>query len=140
MTVTTKFRTKAFSTLAVALSLLATECSPSGGGQNSTAVNDGAAPAATVTGSTSGVSSADKRSTKTREQLIAERTLEIRSGPYDGEPGEGHEAGWDWAKENDIFDPSNCEDHGDSFEEGCKAYAEAEIRAAAEIDAARASR
>ena len=140
MTPSAKPGSEAFSILAVTLALLATACSPNGGSQNPSAVNDVAAPAATVIGSPDGVSSADRKSTKTREQLIAERTLEIRSGPYDGEPGEGHEAGWDWAKENDIFDPSNCEDHGDSFEEGCKAYAEAEIRAAAEIDAVRAPR
>ncbi|SCY42587.1 hypothetical protein SAMN05216420_10643 [Nitrosospira sp. Nl5] len=36
----------------------------------------------------------------------------------------GHEAGYEWAEENDIDDPDDCEGNSDSFIEGCQAYAE----------------
>ena len=37
---------------------------------------------------------------------------------------EGHEAGFEWAKENEITDGS-CYGDSDSFNEGCQAYADA---------------
>lgn len=37
----------------------------------------------------------------------------------------GHEAGFEWAKEQGIADPSECGGNSDSFVEGCEAYAEA---------------
>lgn len=37
---------------------------------------------------------------------------------------EGHEAGWAWAKENEIGDPADCGGDSWSFAEGCTAYAE----------------
>ncbi|SEN92092.1 hypothetical protein SAMN05216404_108141 [Nitrosospira multiformis] len=36
----------------------------------------------------------------------------------------GHEAGYEWAEENDIHDPDDCGGNSDSFIEGCIAYAE----------------
>ena len=35
----------------------------------------------------------------------------------------GHEAGYDWAAENGITDPSDCGGKSESFIEGCEAYA-----------------
>lgn len=35
----------------------------------------------------------------------------------------GHEAGYDWAADNGITDPSECDGNSDSFIEGCVAYA-----------------
>lgn len=35
----------------------------------------------------------------------------------------GHEAGFNWAEENGITDPSDCGGKSDSFIEGCEAYA-----------------
>jgi hypothetical protein len=40
------------------------------------------------------------------------------------EDREGHEAGFEWAKENGITDRS-CYGDSDSFNEGCQAYADA---------------
>lgn len=36
----------------------------------------------------------------------------------------GHEAGYGWAEENGITDPDNCGGNSESFEAGCRAYAE----------------
>lgn len=36
----------------------------------------------------------------------------------------GHDAGWAWAEENSVTDPSDCGGNSVSFEEGCIAYAE----------------
>ncbi len=36
----------------------------------------------------------------------------------------GHEAGYEWAEENDIDDVYDCDNHSQSFEEGCVAYVE----------------
>ena len=36
----------------------------------------------------------------------------------------GHNAGWEWAKEHQVFDPDDCSGNSDSFIEGCKAYGE----------------
>lgn len=36
----------------------------------------------------------------------------------------GHEAGYNWADENGIDDPDDCDGNSDSFIEGCQAYAE----------------
>jgi len=35
----------------------------------------------------------------------------------------GHEAGYEWAGENGITDPDDCDGNSDSFIEGCEAYA-----------------
>lgn len=36
----------------------------------------------------------------------------------------GHEAGYEWAEDNDIDDPDKCDGNSDSFIEGCRSYAE----------------
>lgn len=36
----------------------------------------------------------------------------------------GHEAGYEWAEENGIDDPDDCDGNSNSFIEGCQAYAE----------------
>lgn len=36
----------------------------------------------------------------------------------------GHEAGYEWAEENDITDPDDCGGNSQSFIEGCESYAE----------------
>lgn len=36
----------------------------------------------------------------------------------------GHEAGYNWAEENGIDDPSDCGGNSNSFIEGCESYAE----------------
>lgn len=38
----------------------------------------------------------------------------------------GHEAGYNWAEENGITDPDDCDGNSQSFTEGCQAYAEEE--------------
>lgn len=35
----------------------------------------------------------------------------------------GHDAGYDWASDNGISDPSDCGGKSDSFIEGCEAWA-----------------
>jgi hypothetical protein len=37
----------------------------------------------------------------------------------------GHDAGFEWAKENDVTDSSECGGKSQSFIEGCEAYAQA---------------
>jgi hypothetical protein len=37
----------------------------------------------------------------------------------------GHDAGFEWAKEKEITDSSDCGGKSQSFIEGCEAYAEA---------------
>jgi hypothetical protein len=39
----------------------------------------------------------------------------------------GHEAGYNWAEENGIDDPDDCDGNSNSFIEGCRAYAEEQI-------------
>lgn len=36
----------------------------------------------------------------------------------------GHQAGYDWAEENSIYDPDDCSGNSESFIEGCRAYGE----------------
>jgi hypothetical protein len=36
----------------------------------------------------------------------------------------GHEAGYDWAEENDISDEYDCDGNSSSFNEGCASYVE----------------
>lgn len=39
----------------------------------------------------------------------------------------GHEAGYEWAEENDIVDVDDCGGNSDSFIEGCEAYVEENV-------------
>lgn len=45
----------------------------------------------------------------------------------------GHEAGFDWASENDVTDERDCDGDSESFEEGCMAFLEARQDAADEL-------
>ena len=36
----------------------------------------------------------------------------------------GHQAGYDWAEENDLTDPNDCDGNSQSFIEGCEAWAD----------------
>lgn len=36
----------------------------------------------------------------------------------------GHEAGYQWAEDNDIDDPDDCTGNSNSFIEGCRSYVE----------------
>lgn len=45
----------------------------------------------------------------------------------------GHEAGYDWALENEISDAIDCDGNSESFREGCEAYVE-ELEANAEAE------
>ena len=38
--------------------------------------------------------------------------------------GEGHDAGYEWAEENDIDDAGDCDTPSNSFNEGCEEYVE----------------
>lgn len=52
-----------------------------------------------------------------------ENTYEPDQGnPYD--EGTGHDAGYQWAEDNGVEDPDDCDGNSDSFIEGCQTYAE----------------
>lgn len=36
----------------------------------------------------------------------------------------GHDAGYQWAEDNDVSDESECDGDSESFNEGCRAYAD----------------
>ena len=85
----------------------------------------------------------EERSEAATEDQIADRAADIRAGTYDDTHGDegctsdcsGHDAGFEWAKDNGITSEDNCSSHGDSdgsFAEGCKAYVNAEETAARE--------
>jgi hypothetical protein len=46
----------------------------------------------------------------------------------------GHDAGYEWAQENEITDPNDCDGNNNSFIEGCRAYGEEIERRAQEAD------
>lgn len=46
----------------------------------------------------------------------------------------GHEAGYQWADDNDVTDPDDCGGNSQSFIEGCQAHAEAYQEALSEAD------
>ncbi len=79
----------------------------------------------------------DKAMDQARDDM-ANQTYEEAEGSADCTVDcSGHDAGFAWAKENDIEDPDECSGNSESFIEGCKAYGE-EIgsRMAAAADAA----
>ena len=49
----------------------------------------------------------------------------------------GHEAGYEWAEENEVTDPDDCDGNSESFIEGCRAYGEEMERAEADEQAER---
>ena len=61
---------------------------------------------------------------------LADTTYEDQGAPYGcTDDCSGHSAGYEWAAENDITDPSDCGGNSQSFIEGCEAYGEAYQRA-----------
>ncbi|MBI4232581.1 hypothetical protein HY605_05085, partial [Candidatus Peregrinibacteria bacterium] len=69
-------------------------------------------------------------STSTAEDGCNEYVKENYSGYqtfYDSDCTEdcsGHEAGYEWAEENDIEDEHDCDGNSESFNEGCRAFIE----------------
>ncbi len=60
--------------------------------------------------------------------LVLSTIHKVESQTFHGYPCtqdcSGHEAGYEWAGENDITDPDDCSGNSNSFIEGCEAYAE----------------
>ena len=50
--------------------------------------------------------------------------LMLSALPYTVLAGEGHNAGYAWAAENDIDDAKDCGTPSPSFNQGCKEYVE----------------
>ncbi len=52
----------------------------------------------------------------------------VHAGSFDGyeclDDCSGHQAGYDWAEENDIDDEGACDTPSQSFNEGCQSYVE----------------
>jgi len=46
----------------------------------------------------------------------------------------GHEAGAEWAEDNDIDDPDDCDGNSNSFIEGCRTYVEDKLEDAASLE------
>lgn len=46
----------------------------------------------------------------------------------------GHQAGYDWAEENEIDDEDACDTSSQSFNEGCQSYVEGGIGVASSSD------
>ncbi len=62
-------------------------------------------------------------SERASEQL-ADQTYQEVAGSADCTEGcEGHDAGFEWAKEHGVTDPSECGGDSQSFVEGCQSYA-----------------
>ncbi|OAV22979.1 hypothetical protein AO371_1693 [Moraxella catarrhalis] len=56
------------------------------------------------------------------EKLASKGYLNIESGDDCTQDCSGHEAGFEWAKENEVGDVVYCEGTSQSFIEGCEAY------------------
>lgn len=55
---------------------------------------------------------------------LADQTYQEVSGSADCTEGcEGHDAGFEWAKEHGVTDQSECDGDSQSFIEGCQSYA-----------------
>jgi hypothetical protein len=58
----------------------------------------------------------------------SEPPLNIRSRTFNGytctDDCSGHEAGYEWAEEQGVDDPDDCDGKSESFIEGCQSYAE----------------
>ena len=50
--------------------------------------------------------------------------LLLNTIPYTVQAGEGHDAGYQWAEENEIDDTASCSTPSSSFNEGCEEYVE----------------
>src|SRR5215211_6533919 len=59
-------------------------------------------------------------------EALAGTTYEDQGSPYGcTEDCSGHDAGYEWAKNQEMTDASDCSGNSQSFIEGCEAYAEA---------------
>lgn len=85
---------------------------------------------------------ADEAPRLTRDDALTEAAA-LQSGSTYGDLGEpygctdncsGHEAGVAWAEDNGLHDPGDCGGRSHSFYEGCLAYTEAILEAAAQIE------
>lgn len=74
-------------------------------------------------------------SERASEQL-ADQTYQEVAGSADCTEGcEGHDAGFEWAKEHGVTDPSECGGDSQSFVEGCQSYASTlETKTEEEVD------
>lgn len=73
--------------------------------------------------------SSQPASSEADNMMIPPPTSSMRAAPtFMGYPCiedcSGHEAGYDWAEEQGITGPNDCDGNSDSFIEGCEAYAE----------------
>jgi hypothetical protein len=59
----------------------------------------------------------------TPKPTASENTPQYFHGDLCTDDCSGHQAGYDWAMENDITDPGDCDGNSTSFIEGCEAYA-----------------
>lgn len=82
-----------------------------------------------------------------REDATADAVADLGASSYQYEVGSyactedcsGHDAGWEWAAQNDVTDASDCYGQSTSFEEGCVAFAdEVQSRADAAAEEAEA--
>ena len=85
-------------------------------------------------GENSSTSSSETQSASTQTQTQTQPITTPKSIPTYNPPTfhgntctsdcSGHEAGYEWAEENGISDPSDCGGNSTSFIEGCESYAE----------------
>lgn len=81
-----------------------------------------------ATDASSGLSSAEasERASEAAATAVSGTTYADQGEPYGcTEDCSGHEAGYEWAQENEITDPDECDGNSESFIEGCRAYGEA---------------
>ena len=57
------------------------------------------------------------------EELDEKSYLDLEDGSDCTQDCSGHEAGFEWAKENNIDNPTICDGYSQSFIEGCETYA-----------------
>ena len=71
----------------------------------------------------------------TAQNELADQSYEDVRGTADcTDDCSGHNAGWDWARKNDVQDADNWSGNSDSFIDGCKAYTEELQRKIGEIE------
>jgi hypothetical protein len=56
--------------------------------------------------------------------LAGPATAETYNGYECTDDCSGHEAGYEWAEQNDIDDDTDCSTASESFNEGCSSYVE----------------
>ena len=67
-----------------------------------------------------------ERAESAAAEAVAGTTYSDQGAPYGcTDDCSGHNAGYEWASNNEVTDPSDCGGNSQSFIEGCQAYAEA---------------